>query len=237
MRPIVRVGVALCAFLSASVIQAQTAPSARGHWEGTIDVPGQQLAISVDLTKKADEVWSGTISIPAQGVKALPLSDVAVNGDAVSFAMKGVPGDPQFSGKVSAEPHTLSGQFTQAGMGMTFTLAWKGEPRIEAAPKSTKVSTDLEGFWEGTLSVGATQLRLVVKLANDSEAARGTLVSLDQGGAEIPITQITQSDSVLTLVVGPINGRYEGTLKDGQLAGIWTQGPQSFPLTLKRQVK
>jgi uncharacterized protein len=237
MRPIVRVGVALFALLSASVIQAQTAPGAQGHWEGTIDVPGQQLAISVDLTKKADEVWSGTISIPAQNVTALPLSDIAVKGEAVSFAMKGVPGDPRFNGKLSGEPRTLSGQFTQAGMGMAFTLAWKGEPKIEAPPKSTKVSSDIEGSWEGTLSVGAAQLRLVVKLANDGEAARGTLVSLDQGGAEIPITQITQSGSALTLVIGPINGRYEGALKDAQLAGTWTQGPQSFPLTLKRQAK
>lgn len=237
MRPIVRVGVALFALLSASVIQAQTAPSAQGHWEGTIDVPGQQLAISVDLTKKADEVWSGTISIPAQNVTALPLSDIAVKGEAVGFAMKGVPGDPRFNGKLSGEPRTLSGQFTQAGMGMAFTLAWKGEPKIETPPKSTKVSSDIEGSWEGTLTVGAAQLRLVVKLANDGEAASGTLVSLDQGGAEIPITQITQSGSALTLVIGPINGRYEGALKDGQLAGTWTQGPQSFPLTLKRQVK
>jgi len=47
--------------------------------------------------------------------------------------------------------------------------------------------------------------------------------------------QITQSGSVLTFVVGPIGGRYEGTIKDAQIDGAWTQGPQSFPLTLKRQ--
>jgi len=32
-----------------------------------------------------------------------------------------------------------------------------------------------------------------------------------------------------------IGGRYEGTIKDAQIDGTWTQGPQSFPLTLKRQ--
>ena len=237
MRLMALVGITLLALLSSPAIEAQTMSSAQGHWEGTIDVPGQQLAISVDLAKKDADAWTGTISIPAQNVTALPLSAIVVKGDAVSFAMKGVPGDPQFSGKVSGEPRTLSGQFTQSGMGMPFTLAWKGEPKIEAVPKSTKVSSDIEGSWEGTLAVGAAQLRLVVKLANDGEAARGTLVSLDQGGAEIPITQITQSGSTLTLVIGPINGRYEGALEDGQLAGTWTQGPQSFPLSLKRQGK
>jgi hypothetical protein len=87
------------------------------------------------------------------------------------------------------------------------------------------------------LSVAGNQLRLIVKLANEGESARGTMVSVDQGGGEIPITQITQSGSALTLVIGPISGRYEGALKDGQLTGTWTQGPQSFPLTFKRPAK
>jgi uncharacterized protein len=118
-------------------VGAQSPPGAQGHWEGTIDIPNQPLAISVDLLKTT-AAWSGTISVPSQHIAALPLSDVIVKDDAVSFAMKGVPGDPQFKGKVSGEPRTLTGQFTQSGMEMPFTLAWKGEAKIEAAPKSTK---------------------------------------------------------------------------------------------------
>lgn len=225
------------AILIASAASLQQAPIAQGHWEGNIDVPGQQLAIAVDLTKKAGDVWDGAITIPAQHVMALPLSGIVVTGDAVSFAMKGMPGDPVFKGKVSGDPRTLSGQFTQGGMSMPFTLAWKGEPKVEAAPKSTKVTTDFEGSWEGTLAAGGGQLRLVVKLANEGDAAKGTMLSVDQGGAEIAITQITQAGSTLTLVVSPISGRYEGDLKDGQIAGTWTQGPQSFPLVFRRPAK
>jgi hypothetical protein len=76
-----------------------------------------------------------------------------------------------------------------------------------------------------------------VKLANEGEAARGTMVSVDQGGGEIPITQITQSGARLTLVIGPISGRYEGELKTGQIEGTWSQGPASFPLVFKRPGK
>lgn len=229
--------VAISLHLLAGVALAQSSTSASGHWEGTIEVPGQPLAISVELSTTAGGAWNGVISIPGQHVSAFPLSDITVKDAEVSFAMKGVPGDPIFTGKVAGDPRTISGQMTQGGMSIPFTLAWKGEPKIEAPPKSTKVTGDFEGAWEGTLSVGGSQLRLVVKLANEGEAARGTMVSVDQGGGEIPITQITQADSKLTLVIGPIGGRYEGELKAGQIEGTWTQASQSFPLLFKRPAK
>ena len=221
----------------AGTASAQTASSAQGHWEGTIDVPGQPLAISVELSTTASGAWNGAITIPAQNVSAFPLSDITVKDAEVGFAMKGVPGDPMFKGKLASDPRTISGQMTQGGMTMPFTLTWKGEPKIEAPPKSTKVTGDFEGTWEGTLSAGGNQLRLIVKLANEGEAARGTMVSVDQGGGEIPITQITQAGAKLTLLIGPISGRYEGELKAGEIEGTWTLGPQSFPLVFKRPAK
>jgi hypothetical protein len=62
----------------------------------------------------------------------------------------------------------------------------------------------------------------------------GTIVSLDQGGAEVPIAAVVQSDSHLTLHVPSVVGNYEGDLKDGELTGKWTQGPKTWPLVFKR---
>lgn len=235
--PSVVATVAISVHLLAGVALAQSSTSASGHWEGTIEVPGQPLAISVELSTTAAGAWGGAISIPAQHISAFPLSDITVKDAEVGFAMKGVPGDPIFKGKVVGDPRTMSGQMTQGGVSIPFTLTWKGEPKIEEPPKSTRVNGDFEGAWEGTLSVGASQLRLIVKMANEGEAARGTMVSVDQGGGEIPITQITQAGSNLTLVIGPISGRYEGELKAGQIEGTWIQGSQSFPLMFKRPAK
>lgn len=232
--PSVLATVAISVHLLAGVALAQSSTSASGHWEGTIEVPGQPLAISVDLSSSAGVASNGAISIPAQHISAFPLSDITVKDAEVGFAMKGVPGDPTFKGKVAGDPRTMSGQMTQGGMSIPFTLTWKGEPKIEVPPKSTKVTGEFEGAWEGTLSVGGNQLRLVMKLANEGEAARGTLVSVDQGGGEIPITQVTQAGSTLTLLIGPIGGRYEGELKAGQIEGTWTQASQTVPLTFKR---
>jgi hypothetical protein len=106
---------------------------------------------------------------------------------------------------------------------MPFALTWKGEPKIEAPPKSTTITSDLEGTWNGTLSVGATELRLVLKLTNSDQGARGEIVSLDQGNAEIPITQIIQDGAKLTFTVSSIGARYEGEVKDRKMGGTWTQ--------------
>ena len=73
-----------------------------------------------------------------------------------------------------------------------------------------------------------------MKLANGPDAATGSLVSVDQGGVEIPITTITQTGSHLTLELPSIAGKYSGDLKDGKLVGTWSQGPGSAPLEFTR---
>src|SRR5687767_3499674 len=98
---------------------AQPTNAASGHWEGAIQIPGQELKIEVDLAG-AGEKWDGRITIPAQNLKAFPLSSISVKGDAVGFAMKGIPGDPAFKGTVSKDSKTLAGDFTQGGASIPF---------------------------------------------------------------------------------------------------------------------
>jgi hypothetical protein len=223
--------------ITATVVGAgadEPAPSAEGHWAGSIQVPGQALAIEVDLAQKAADSWQGTITIPAQNVKSLPLSAIVVRDDTVSFVMKGVPGDPTFNGKVTNAPRTLSGQFTQAGTTLPFALTWKGPAKFEAPPKGTRISGEFEGTWQGTLDANGTMLRLLLKLSNGDDAATGILVSLDQGSVEIPITRVLQEGARLELLVSTIGASYLGELKEGQIAGTWTQGQAALPLILKR---
>jgi hypothetical protein len=60
------------------------------------------------------------------------------------------------------------------------------------------------------------------------------MVSVDQGGVELPIVAVVQTGSHLKLVVQAIAGTYEGDLKDGQLTGTWMQGLGTLPLVFKR---
>jgi hypothetical protein len=220
---------------SRAVIAQSPAP-ASGHWEGTIQVPGASLAVAVDIAQQNGS-WVGAIAIPAQGVKGFALSPLTVDGTAVTFGMKGIPGDPLFKGTVSGEPRTISGQFTQGTATLPFVLTWKGEPKVEAAAKSTPITKEIEGAWEGTLSVQGTTLRLVLDLANETGTGVGTLTSLDQGNVKIPIAQITQNEAAIALTVSAIGASYEGTLANGEINGTWSQAGQKFPLVFKRAPK
>jgi hypothetical protein len=221
-------------FMTSGTAFGQAAPAPSGHWEGAIQIPGQELKIEIDLQKSADK-WEGTIAIPAQSLKGFPLSGISVKADAISFAMKGVPGDPAFKGTLSKDSKTISGDFSQGGGTIPFAVTRTGDAKIDPVPKSTRITKDLEGSWEGSLDVDGNILRLILKLANQPNGtATGTLVSVDQGGAEIPVAAVVQTGTQLKVLVPVIVGSYEGELKDGVLTGKWTQGPRTWPLVFKR---
>jgi hypothetical protein len=229
-----------CALILACLLclpwaHAETTAGASGHWQGSIAAPDQDLAIEVDLAQNPKGEWMGSIDIPPQGLKGFPLSDVAVNGTAVGFAMKNVPGDPKFDGKLSADAKSISGAFTQGGADLTFSLKRTGDAVIEAPAKSTAIGKELEGLWEGALDANGKTLRLKLNLSNRPDGtATGIMISVDQGGGEIPITTITQTGSNLKLEVKTIQGSYDGDLTNGALVGHWMQRGATFPLTLKR---
>jgi len=228
-------GLALGLVLGATASSVASAAGPGGHWTGSIQTPGQELQVEVDLASKGAGGWIGTISIPTQHLTAFPLSSIEVQGGAVGFAMKGIPGDPLFKGTLGADGATLAGDFTQGGQRFSFQLKRTGEAVIAEAPKSTVISKELEGSWEGSLNAGGNALRLTLKLRNAPGGATGSIVSVDQGGVEIPIAAITQTGSRLELQLPSVSGSYSGELKEGRLAGEWTQMGGTLPLVFTRE--
>jgi len=135
------VPLALLALLVSVVAAAGVPPS--GRWEGSINVPGTELAVIVDLVAAADGTFSGEIDIPLQGAKDLALSGIRIDGDRVEFAISGIPGDPRFVGTLVADGKSLVGDFTQGGASFPFTLTRTGDAQI-AQKKS--VEERLAGF-------------------------------------------------------------------------------------------
>jgi uncharacterized protein (TIGR03067 family) len=133
-----------------------------------------------------------------------------------------------------------------SGDTLTMTL---GEPGATARPDASNsanklvltrvkpIAKEFAGDWEGALNASGQTLRIAFKLTNDADGlATGTLVSVDQGNSEGPIAAVLQNGNTLKLVIPAVRGGYEGELKDGQIAGTWTQGPNSLPLVLKRKI-
>jgi hypothetical protein len=92
-----------------------------GHWTGSVQLPGGELAFELDL-KRSDAEWTGDISIPAQNARHLPLTGVFARGDSIGFAIQGVPGEPTFRGVRGADSASASGQFSQGGQTFAFTM-------------------------------------------------------------------------------------------------------------------
>lgn len=224
----------LCgAVMMAGALLAQDGP--RGHWTGAIDIPDHALAVEIDLDKTA-KGWVGSIAIPAQNASGLPLKAITFTNGKCTFQIQGAPGEPTFTGTLSADGKTLSGDFTQGGGTFPFKLSRAGDAKVEEIKGSPAVAKEFLGTWEGTLEAGQP-LRLVLKMANDESGASAVLISVDQGNAEIPVTSIEQKDAKLTLLVRPVGGEYRGEInKDRtELNGTWTQAGNDLPLKLKKK--
>lgn len=209
---------------------AQDSP--RGHWSGSVELPNRALAMELDLDKGANG-WIGSISIPAQNASGIPLKAVSFTDGKVTFQLPGG-GDPTFKGSLSAGGKIMTGEFTQGPGAFPFKFSRSGDPKVAVLKPSPAVAKEFLGTWEGKLE--GPGLRLVLKMSNEATGATAVLISLDQGGTEIPVSAIEQKDSKLTLTVSMVGGLYEsGINKDGsELTGTWTQAGNSFPLTLKK---
>lgn len=213
---------------------AQSLPSAAGHWEGAVQIPEMELAVEIDL-KANGAVYAGTFSQPVQGVKGLPLSTVVVEGKNVRFVVRAGQAPATFQGLLSDDGTSMSGQVEQGGQSVPFKLTRNGDARIAPVPVNGPIAKELEGSWNGAIEVEGRSMRLVLKMANQTDGAIGTIMSPDGSGVEIPIA-ITQKGLSVTIGVPSIAASFAGTLnpEGTELAGQWTQGPVTAPLTFQR---
>ncbi|MDI6849626.1 MAG: serine hydrolase [Candidatus Saccharicenans sp.] len=123
-----------------------------GHWEGAIELPGMKLEIQVDFRLSAEKKLEGVISIPVQKAKDLPLENIKIEGNEISFAISGVPGNPIFKGRLEEGGQKMAGNFNQSGQSFPFNLN-KGENPVARARKA------LEGIDE-VINKALTELKV-----------------------------------------------------------------------------
>ena len=95
---------------------------------------------------------------------------------------------------------------------------------------------DIAGDWQGTLSAGGMELRLVLHISKTADGSlKATLDSIDQGANGISVSSIALKDAKLHLGVEAVHGTYDGTVAaDAKtISGTWSQG-QDLPLEFKR---
>lgn len=226
--------------LVVSLLVAPTAARAQavdpsGHWEGGITIPGGEIPFQVDLSKNAQHALSATYSRPEEHLKGLPMTNVTLDGRAIAFELP-VEGGIKFQAIVSADGKKISGDVTAAIGTAPFSLTRTGDAQVAALPRNESVAKELEGTWNGTLSIQGRNLRLVLRMSNQPDGtASAAITSVDQGGIEFPLG-LTQKAGTLTLNTPAIGGDFfAGALNGaGELAGTFSQGPVTAPLIFVR---
>jgi hypothetical protein len=216
------------------IVCAQSADPS-GHWEGAINIPGGEIPFQVDLSKNAQGKLVATYSRPENDLRGLPLANVTLDGRAIAFDLT-VDGGAKFQGIFYADGKTISGDVTAAIGSAPFSLTRTGDAALTSTPPNAPIDKALEGVWHGTLALPGRKLRLVLRLSNESDGtSTGTIISVDQGGIEFSLG-IAQKATSLTLNTPAIGGDfYAGALNAaGELAGTFTQGQATVPLTFLR---
>ena len=72
----------------------------------------------------------------------------------------------------------------------------------------------------------------IARMPNDTFSC--SMVSLDQGGAEIPASKVEYNPPSVLMEWKAIGGAFHGKLEHGKLSGAWRQGGGALPLVLER---
>lgn len=124
------------------------------------------------------------------------------------------------------------------GLMISCLLAYFSFFQRSCAAEIASISREgLVGHWEGALTANPfVKLHLALDVTNASGKYEGTLISVDQGNASIPLTSLTETSGVVYLEAKIINGIFNGKLSpDGsEIAGTWKQVGQTLPLIFKR---
>ena len=101
-------------------------------------------------------------------------------------------------------------------------------------------SPNLEGVWEGTLSVSGASLRLIFKITKAPDGAlTAKLDSPDQGALDLPVDSVNVDGSSVRFEMKRFLSSFEAKINPEftEMNGNWKQGGLELPLVMKRTEK
>jgi hypothetical protein len=226
--------------LAALALPSVAAQSLSGRWEGSIQIPDNEVRVVVDLTADKSGVWAGSIIIPGLNIKGLSLKDVAVKGSEVTFGVKAGLGnglEAAFKGHLNGNGG-LTGEFTQGGNTAPFELKQIGPAQVEMPVRSTVVSNDVEGEWHGEYQLLGYARTVTLKLTNKSDhAAAAEFVVVGKRVNNLPVDLVTQEGNLVSVHSHETGITLEGRFRKeaNEIRGSFSQGPIEVPLVLHRK--
>jgi hypothetical protein len=227
--------------LFAAALTSRAENSLSGRWEGTVQIPGRETNLVIDLAQSEGATWEGSITIPGLNIKGATLIDIAEKEGEIAFAIKDAFGAQQsgpakFNGRLNAQG-VLVGNFIQAGNSAAFNLKKTGPPQVELPVRSTAVTKELEGEWVGEYEFGGYARHVTLKLTNRAaEGAQADFVVVGKRTNNLPVDLIMQEGDFLSIDSHSTGIGFEGRVGKGstEINGTIKQGPIELPLVLRR---
>lgn len=221
-----------------AALAAMLAPMSRaqaqvtGDWQGTLHAGGTELRLVLHITAGKDAALAATLDSVDQSAFGIPVTTVALKESRLALTVDAVHGT--YEGTVNKDATEIDGTWTQ-GQPLELNFRRVADRPAPAAAKPAAPS-DIDGTWTGMLNAGATQLRILFKIANTQDGLTAKLQSPDQAPVWIPATAVKRDGSSLTIEVKGIGAALEGKISGDltSIDGTFTQMGQAFPLALQR---
>ena len=230
--------ITLLGFVPALVSGA--APLPEGRWEGTVQIPGREVRLVIDLKADPGGAWTGSLILPGLSVKGAALKDITVKEGDVTFVLASALGSPtqappSFQAHLDAAD-VMTGKMNQAGLQAPFKLARSGPPQVEAPPASTAVSRALEGEWTGEFELGGYPRHVTIAFENRGAAATAQFLIVGKQRNVLPVELVVQDGAFVRIESPSTQINFEGALvpDQGELRGVVQLGQLEIPLALRR---
>ncbi len=202
-----------------------------GPWQGKLAVDAKtNLTIQFTFTKHPDGSYGVVLDSPDNpAITKVPASAVSFAAGQLKLTVASLSGS--YSGTL--KDGKLDGSWTQPGGTLPLVLS----PYQKAV--LTKAAMDaLTGAWHGPLTVPGATLTFVIRFKrNDKGELAGTLSVPEQGGIEVPVSDIQFADNKLDFKVAAVRGELVADYANGMFNGLWRQGgnpPDGFKVVLNK---
>ena len=214
---------------------AQSAADPTGHWEGTITAPMGAIEFEVDVVHDASGTLVASYAQKAQGLRGLPLTQVALDGRTFTFVLfNGGPGGGVFTAELLSDGKTMSGEVKATIGSAPFMLYRTGDATMLPPVKNAAVSRALEGTWTGSLDVGGNQIGLILTIANRADGTASVLIAQAIRPEMQVDAALEENGAAISFEVPATQGAWSGTLSGDTMTGTWSQSGGSLSLRFAR---
>ena len=215
----------------------------QGYWTGTLKPENRTIRVALKIADRGDGAFRVSGDSPDQGAKDVEATAVTWHTPTVRIEFGGIGG--YFEGTVDDSDRMITGKWMGGGKPLPLILE-RAKPGSVAGLDATSEAqkdyshigpNDLPGHWQGTLEVkkAGVKLRLALNIAKiPDDKFFATMISLDQGGGEIPASLIEYTPPDVHLEWSGIGGSFNGKLENGKITGTWRQGGGALPLIFER---